>query len=413
MCHDAAFYGRRWPTRRVEWYAAVTPKRASGMRTASSNFALVVAAKIVRTFGYGLLSVTLALYLAARGFSPFAIGAALTVALLAGAASTASSGLLISRLGNRGTLLVASIALFAAGAVLAIRGTPSLIFVACLIGAISAGGQEVGPFIAVEQLIIAESEAAGTGARAFAIYNFCGAIALALGALAAAATAISWMPVIYAGCGLILLPIYLALVRVRAAQPSPARSLPKSKFGRTESLAALFGLDALAGGFVVQSFLAYWFHLRFGVDQRTLGLLFFGANTLAAFSYGAAAWLSTRIGYLRTMVFTHLPSNVLLCLIPIAPTFAPAAALLLARYALSQMDVPTRQAFTMLVVPAQERAHAAALTNAVRPAAAAVAPILAGLAVQTAAVGLPFFLAGGLKIVYDLAVFSAFKHHER
>jgi MFS family permease len=378
-----------------------------------NNFKIVVAAKIVRTFGYGLLSVALALYLAARGLSPFAIGAALTVALLAGAASTASSGLLIPRLGSRGTLLTASIALLAAGVVLGIPGAPPLIFVACLIGAISAGGQEVGPFIAVEQLIVAESEAAGGGARAFAVYNFCGALALALGALAAAAISIAWIPIVYAGCGALLFLIYSAFGHLSVAKIAPPRSPRVSNFGPAESLAAMFGLDALAGGFVVQSFIAYWFHLRFGADQRTLGLLFFGANTLAAFSYAAAAWLSTRIGYLRTMVFTHLPSNVLLCLIPLAPTFGPAAALLLARFALSQMDVPTRQAFTMLAVPPQERAHAAALTNAVRPAAAAVAPIFAGLAVQTAAFGLPFYVAGALKIVYDLVLFAAFKNVER
>jgi MFS family permease len=378
-----------------------------------NNFTLVVAAKIVRTFGYGLLSVTLALYLAARGLSPLLIGAGLTVALLAGAASTASSGLLIARLGSRGTLLAASIAMLAAGVVLGIPGAPPLIFVACLIGAISAGGQEVGPFIAVEQLIVAESETAGGGARAFALYNFCGALALALGALAAAAISIAWIPIVYAGCGAVLFLIYSGLGHVSEAKFAPPRGRSKSKFGPAESLAALFGLDALAGGFVVQSFLAYWFHIRFGADQRTLGLLFFGANSLAALSFPAAAWLSTRIGYLRTMVFTHLPSNVLLCLIPLAPTFGPAAALLLARFALSQMDVPTRQAFTMLAVPAQERAHAAALTNAVRPAAAAVAPIFAGLAVQTAAIGLPFYLAGALKIVYDLVVFAAFKNVER
>jgi MFS family permease len=170
----------------------------------------------------------------------------------------------------------------------------------------------------------------------------------------------------------------------------------------------LYAVDALAGGFVVQSFLAYWLHIRFGADQHSLGLVFFGANTLSALSYPVAAWLSTRIGLLRTMVFTHLPSNVLLCAVPMMPTFALATAVLLLRFALSQMDVPTRQAFTLETVAQEERTHAAALTNAVRPAAAAIAPVFAGLALQSAAFGLPFFIAGGLKIIYDIAMLNLF-----
>jgi predicted MFS family arabinose efflux permease len=317
---------------------------------------------------------------------------------------------LIRRVGGRWSLIVASLALCLAGLLLGWPGPAVLIVLACLLGVLSAGGQEVGPFVAVEQLMIAESATTGRVGNLFAVYNVAGAGGLALGALAAAAIPTRWIPLAYACCGAVLALVYCGIHNVDyASKPQTDRRASPSRGGSARTLAALFGLDALAGGFVVQSFLAYWLHLRFGTDQRTLGVLFFGANSLAAVSYPVAAWLSTKIGYLRTMVFTHLPSNVLLCLIPVMPTFVTAAIVLLARFALSQMDVPTRQAFAMQVVRPEDRAYTASLTNAVRPAAAAVAPVFAGIAVQGALLGLPFFIAGGLKIVYDVIVFGAFR----
>ncbi|HYM68540.1 MAG TPA: MFS transporter, partial [bacterium] len=174
-------------------------------------------------------------------------------------------------------------------------------------------------------------------------------------------------------------------------------------------LSALFGLDALAGGFVLQSLVALWFHERYGVDLERLGLLFFGTNLLSALSGMVAARLVGRFGLLNTMIFTHLPSNVLLMLVPLMPSWPLAAAVLLARHALSQMDVPTRQAYTMLMVTPEERAAAAGVTNAVRPAAASVAPAISGMMVHAAAAGLPFALAGGLKIIYDIALWLFFR----
>ncbi len=378
-------------------------------RTPWTAFNILVAARVTRAFGFGVMSVALALYLSDRGLSAFAVGAMLTLALLAGAAFLSMAAPLTRKLGRRGALLVAAGAMCAAGLVLAIPGGWVTIVLACLLGTLSAGGQEVGPFAAIEQHAVAESVPSSSSAHAFAVYNLGGAFALALGALAAAAIPMAATPLAYAGCGLVLLAVYATLPKETAEQVSTTASDRRNRFGPAERLAVLFGVDALAGGFVVQSFLAYWLHLRFGADQQQLGLVLFGANTLAALSYPLAAWLSLRIGLLRTMVFTHLPSNVLLCIVPLMPTFHGAVAVLLARFALSQMDVPTRQAFTLAAVAPESRAHAAALTNAVRPAAAAIAPIFAGIAVQTAAVGLPFFLAGGLKIVYDLAVFASFR----
>jgi hypothetical protein len=174
-------------------------------------------------------------------------------------------------------------------------------------------------------------------------------------------------------------------------------------------LAGLQALDALAGGFIMQSLLAYWFHLRFGVGPEALGGLFFGTNLLSALSFLVATRVAERIGLLNTMVFTHLPSNVLLLGVPFMPSFAAAGALLLARHLLSQMDVPTRQAYTVALVAPEERAAASGLTASVRALAQACAPVVAGLTLSVAASPAPFLLAGGLKIVYDLSLFFRFR----
>ena len=175
-------------------------------------------------------------------------------------------------------------------------------------------------------------------------------------------------------------------------------------------LSALFALDSFGGGFVVQSFAAYWFHLRFGVDPKTLGTLFFAANVLAGVSALAASTLANRIGLVNTMVVTHLPSNVLLILIPLMPTLPLAMLVLLLRFSISQMDVPTRQSYTMAVVAPEERAAASGITGVARTTGAAVSPVFAGLLFASPALmNVPFFLAGGLKIVYDLLLFRAFR----
>jgi MFS family permease len=364
----------------------------------------------VRNAAYGSLAVVLALLLAKRGLEPSAVGAVLTVALVSGAVFSALAPRLEKAAGRRGALVASSFVMAASGVLLALAHSPLLFVIAAAMGTLSPGGQEVGPFGPLEQASIADLEAHGSAVRRFVRYNVVGTFAAALGALAptiVSESAVAWG---YAGAGVALAVLYSAY---RSPMPAPRAHVraeaPPVRFGAVEKLSALFGLDALAGGFVVQSFIAYWLALRFGVDAGTLGWLFFGANALAALSYLAAAPLAGRIGLLETMVFTHLPSNALLLVVPLMPNFELAAAALLARYALSQMDVPTRQAFTMAVVPRADRARAAGMTNAVRPAAAAVAPLLSGLALQVAAFGLPFFLAGGLKICYDLALYGVFR----
>lgn len=364
----------------------------------------------MRNAAYGSLAVVFALLLARDGLAPGAIGAVLTLALVMGAVFSAATPWLERRAGRRGTLVGASLVMASTGALLALDPRPLTFFVAALLGTVSPGGQEVGPFAALEQATIADLEARGSSVRRFAHYNVVGTFAAGLGALAAAVAPMALIPLGYGAAGLILTGLYLGYPP-GVRPPEPPVVLPRltARLGPAERLSVLFGVDALAGGFVVQSFIAYWLTLRFGVGASTLGWLFFGTNALAALSFLAAAPIAERIGLLETMVFTHLPSNVLLVAVPLMPTFPLAAAVLLARFALSQMDVPTRQAFTMAVVPAAERARAAGMTNAVRPAAAALAPVLAGLAVQGAAFGLPFYLAGGLKIGYDVAVFALFR----
>jgi predicted MFS family arabinose efflux permease len=372
----------------------------------------VVVARAIRSAAYGSLSVILAVTLAKRGLDPASVGTVLTLALVGGAALSFSTGAIVARLGRRTTLVGAALSMTASGLLLAMGKHPAAFGVAALLGTLSPSGQDVGPFGAIEQAAIAEDFGA-SATRRFATYNIVSSSASALGALAVVATPVQWLLYGYAAVGIALAAIYALIFRhpdgASASREAKRPPAPRRSFGVAERLSLLFGLDALAGGFVVQSFIAYWLFLRFGVDQRTLGALFFATGLLSALSFPLAAVLAERFGLLETMVFTHLPSNVLLLVVPLMPTFPLAAGVLLARFALSQMDVPTRQAYTMTMVPPGDRTRAAGLTNATRPAAAAVAPALSGLAIQGATFGLPFFLAGGLKIVYDLILFATFR----
>ena len=293
-----------------------------------------------------------------------------------------------------------------AAAALLAGGQPAIVC-ACLLGVVSPGGQDVGPFAAIEQAALANVPGAVT--RRLSAYNVIGAVSIALGALAASVLSYHGVLTIYGAAGGVV--IFVAIVS-KAERVTVADSAPyvATRLATVERLVALFALDAFAGGFIVQAFIAYWFSLRFGAGPETIGPLLFGANLLAAASYVLAAHVATRIGLLNTMVFTHLPSNVLLCLLPFMPTFPLAAAVLLARFALSQMDVPTRQAYTLSLVPPQDRARAAGVASAVRPAAASIAPVLTGIAFQLAAAGLTFVLSGAIKIVYDLTLFATFRN---
>jgi len=365
----------------------------------------ILAARASRSLAYGALTVVLAEALAFRGFSPIGIGAAITATLLTGALTSALTGRLVRSFGARGTFAAGGAVMIVAAALLA--GDRPAIVCACLLGVVSPGGQDVGPFAAIEQAALADESADVT--RRLSVYNVISAAGVAFGALAAAALSYRDVLLLYAAAGAVVLLVAFALHDGRETVAEPARQ-GRRAFGIVERLAALFAVDAFAGGFIVQAFIAYWFAHRFGVGPATIGPLLFGANVLAAASYLLAAHVAARIGLLNTMVFTHLPSNILLCVLPFMPSFPLAAAVLLARFALSQMDVPTRQAYTLSLVPRRDRARAAGVTAAVRPAAASVAPVLTGIAFQFAAAGLPFVLAGVIKIAYDLSLLAMFRN---
>jgi MFS family permease len=383
----------------------------------------------VRTFAYGFLSVVLGLYLDALGLEAGAIGGIFGAALAGGAVMTIVLTSVADRLGRRRVLLIGSVLMALGGATFTLTDHLLLLAVAATVGAISPSGKEVGPFLSVEQAILPQTTTDNHRTGTFAAYNLVGSLAGALGALAAGLPdllglaplagyrALLWA---YAATGLLLLVLFARLSRQAEATPvrddgevrSPAR---RARFGVHKSrgivlkLAALFALDAFAGGFAVQGLMAYWFNLRYGADAATLGAIFFGANLASALSFLVAAPIARRIGLLNAMVFTHLPSNVLLMLVPLMPSLPLAVAMLLARQLLSQLDVPTRQSFTMAVVTPDERAAAAGLTSVARNGAAAVAPVFAGATLAIPALGLPFLIAGGLKIVYDLAILAAFR----
>jgi MFS family permease len=390
---------------------------------------LLLAAKAVRTFAFGWLSVVLALYLARRGFSASGIGVIFTATMVEDALVTMLLATLAARVGPVRVMFATAPLITLGGLILALADAPWLLVAGAILGTLSPNGQEAGPFTAMEQAILPGTVRSGSTTRLFGWYNIFGFLPAGLGALAAGLAlqrarslgvddleAYRLMFGTYALMGVVLAAIYHRLASRVSGEPIAARApKPDGSFGLNRSrsivfqLAGLQGLDALAGGFIMQSLLAYWFHLRFHVEPEALGLLFFGTNALSAVSFLAAPRLADRFGLLNTMVFTHLPSNVLLVLVPLMPTFPAAAVVLLFRHLLSQMDVPTRQAYVMALVAPEERPAAAGFTGSVRALAQACAPFVSGAAMAGAATGLPFFLSGGLKIVYDLALYFRFR----
>lgn len=364
---------------------------------------MLYATKCTRQFAYGLASVALPVYLAAARLSPMWLGMILAASLFSGALQMFLSGRLTRRVGVKAVAIWASV-LMGLGGLLTATHLLWLIGLAAVLGTLNAAAQEIGPFSPIEQVTLACGD---RGVHRMALYNALGTASLALGTLAGGVLSFRIAFLLYALCGAIM-AIFYALATFR--HPVVHKRVSNiRRFGTAEKLAMLFAVDAFAGGLIVQGFLAFWLVSRYHVHPQTVGIVLAAGNVLSALSLFAAARLGKRFGLLNTMVFTHLPSNVLLVLLPLAPTFTIAAIVLLARYALSQMDVPTRQAFVVAVVPEDERIHAAGITSAVRPLAAATSPLLAAFAMQSAAIGAPFFAAGGIKACYDIAVYIAFR----
>jgi len=330
-------------------------------------------------------------------------------------------------------LIVGSMLMAAAGLAFAYTSNLFFLIVSGTIGVISPSGHEVGPFLSIEQAALSHIVPATARTEVFAWYTLAGSLATASGALCGGSltqalqhTSVtnvqSYRAVIllYAALGTALAFLFRRLSSIVEVTTVSNDALPSSSiancFGITRSrsivlkLSGLFALDSFAGGFVVQSFAAYWFYLRFGVQPATLGAIFFWANVFAGISALLASPLAARIGLVRTMVVTHLPSNVLLVLVPLMPNLWLAVLLLLLRFSISQMDVPTRQSYTMSVVPAEERSAAGGFTSVARTTGAAISPLLAGfLLARPSLIRAPFFIAGTLKILYDLLLYRSLR----
>jgi MFS family permease len=386
---------------------------------------IILAARALRSFSFGWLSMILVLYLEARGLGAAAIGATLTATMVEDALLTTLLSTVAARFGPARVMAATAPLIALGGILLALADSRWLLLAGAVLGTLSPNGQEAGPFAPMEQSLLPRTVLSGPPVRAFGWYNVCAFLPAAAGA-GLAGSALGWalrrgipeveayrgMLLAYAAAGLLLTLVYGTLSRrldgAIGEAPLGSWGLHRSR-GPVMQLAGLQALDALAGGFIMQSLLVYWFHLRFGAGAEALGALFFGTNLLSALSFLVAARVAERVGLLNTMVFTHLPSNVLLLLVPFMPSFAGAAAVLLARHVLSQMDVPTRQAYTVALVAPEERAAAAGLTASARALAQACAPVVAGLTMVVAATPAPFVLAGCLKIVYDVSLFLRFR----
>ena len=389
---------------------------------------LLFATRAARLFAYGLVSVVLVLHLTAAGLSEVRIGLLLTLALLGDTGISLLLTTRADRLGRRRTLVLGAALMVVAAAAFAATTSFPLLLLAATVGVLSPSGNEVGPFLAVEQAALSQELPAERRTAVFAWYGLTGSLATAAGALfggvlaealqrAGLAPLASYRGVMlgYGLLGLILAALFQRMSPGVEAPPVGA-GVSGAMFGLHRSrrvvleLSALFSVDAFAGGFVVQSFVAWWFHARFGTGPALLGAIFFGANVLAGISALSAAAIARRIGLVNTMVATHLPSNVLLALVPLMPTLPLAIAVLLIRFSISQMDVPTRQSYTMAVVDPDERSAAAGVTGIARTIGASLAPLAAGpLYASAALASVPFFVAGGLKIAYDLALWRRFR----
>jgi MFS family permease len=375
---------------------------------------LVFMAKTARTFCYGFLGVLFPVYLAEHGLDARGIGVAVTLTLLASAGMTFAIRRPAERYGARAALLAQAGLIVISAAVLLVTEQAWLIVAAAMIGNLAVGSGETGPFLTLEQVAVTRATPRERLTTVLSLYNLAGYGASALGAAAVGRAGAS-PRVLFA---VFLLGGLVQMVTYALMQPDPARA-PASRAAAAmpsrpliRRLAALFALDSLAGGFVLQSLIAYWFYTRFDMDLAALGWTFFGAQVLSGLSLLLAARLAPRLGLVNTMVFSHLLSNVLLIGVALAPSAPLAVALLLARHLLSQMDVPTRQSFLMLAVQDHEREGAASLTNVSRTLAQSVSPALTGWVMASVSLAAPFFLGGGLKILYDLLLYRAIRHIE-
>jgi predicted MFS family arabinose efflux permease len=378
--------------------------------------AMVLASQSLRGVGYGLAAVQLGAVLRGQGLSALGVGLVLAAIVAGSAVASLALGRWGDRLGRARAYALPYVALAAAGVVIAAGAPAWLLALVALSGALSTEVVESGPFTTLEQVMLASTGAPqGRVVRGFGVYNAVATLAGAAGALLGTLPADRRLlggTLAAVGMGGALLAARLpGSVEAPRPDPGPAgtprRALASSR-RVVARLAGLFAVDSLAGGFVVQAYIAYWLGVRYGAPTRVVGVVFAAIGVLQAGSFLAAPAIAARVGLLATMVFTHLPSNLLLAAVPLAPTLPVAVGLLLARTCLSQMDVPTRQAYVMALVPPAERTAAAAVTNSARYLTRPVGPALAGL-LQPLGLALPFLVAGVTKSAYDLALWRLFR----
>lgn len=392
------------------------------------DIALLFSTRIIRLFCYGFLSVILALYLSEAGLTEGQIGLLLTLTLVGDALISLWLTTSADRFGRKRTLILGALLMAGAGIAFILTRNVVLLIAAAILGVISPSGNEIGPFLSVEQAGLTQLIPNEKRTQFFAWYNLVGSFATATGALTggwlaqalqnngwAALEAYRVVLMGYALGGFLLLLLFLNLspsVEVGTTGQETIKRVLGLHRSRAVvfKLSSLFALDAFAGGLLVQSMFAYWFHVRFGVESGVLGSIFFGANILAGISALLAIRIANRIGLINTMVFTHIPSNILLILVPLMPTLPLAIGILLLRFSISQMDVPTRQSYTMAVVSPDERSAASGITAIARSVGASVSPVLTGLLFSVPLLfNVPFFLSGGLKIIYDLLLYREFR----
>ena len=403
---------------------------------------LLLAAKMVRMFAYGFLSVILAIYLKLIGFDDFLIGLILTTTLLNSVIFTLVASFYADKVGRRKFLLLYAALMSVSGFIFTISENYFALIIAAFIGTINITGAESGAFLTIEQAILPQTlKNVRKRNTVFAIYNMAGTLAMAAGVLLAGLPAvlqqhlqyfdivlnqigsIKLLFALYSVLGIVLLGIYLLLsqkIEVRdnlEKQKDESTRLtrmmssltPKSR-SIVMKLSCLFAVDSFAGGFMIQSIVSFWFFTRFGADLTTLSYIFSISGVLTAFSFMAAAKIADRIGLINTMVFTHIPANILIIAVAFAPTLPIAVVLYLLRMALSQMDVPTRQSYIVAVVREDERTTSAGITNISRNVTQAISPSLIGVLINSLSLAAPFVIGGALKVVYDVALYLNFRN---
>ena len=404
---------------------------------------LLLVAKIVRSFAYGFLSVILAIYLKLIGFDDFLIGLILTTTLLNSVIFTLIASFYADKVGRRKFLLIYAALMSVSGLIFAVSENYIVLIIAAFIGTINITGAETGAFLTIEQAILPQTlNNIRKRNTIFAIYNMAGTLAMAIGVLLSGLPeilqqqlqyfnimlnqidSIKLLFVLYSLLGIVLIGIYQLLSHKIEVQKNKGEedkndsnlltvrrsSLSPQSKGIVLRLSGLFAVDSFAGGFVIQSIVSFWFFTRFGADLTTLSYIFSVAGVLTAFSYIAAAKIADKIGLINTMVFSHIPANILIIGVAFAPTLPAAVILYLLRMALSQMDVPTRQSYIVAVVREEERTSAAGLTNISRNVTQAISPSLVGILIHSISLSAPFVIGGVLKVAYDIALFLSFRN---